>query len=1290
MQQLFCKKFLKPPFCFLGLLLFVMNSSVWAVEAVISVKLNWSVIPSYYTNGVTYSPFYTFENAGMNYVKSKALPVFVQNIPLTGAQNVTVSIKNEKSEEIGITQPFQDKKEIGTEFSVTYTIGYIQKRPYAIVQVIPVRQNNGKIEKLTQFELVVNSAGSFSNAGTFQKKAFAQNSILSQGSWLKMNISQTGVYSINKQYLIDAGINIDALDPRTIKIYGNGAGMLPQECSVARIDDLAENAIVVEGESDGVFNDNDRILFYARAQKDVWKYNAQTSRYEHQTNIYSDITSYFITYGGITGKRIENAAPVGTANVQVNQFDRLYVHEVEKSNLIKSGRRWFGEEFNRVNTYSFQVDMGSVKTSEPMYVRSSVAAHSYAPSTFRLTVNNGVVINHSMPSVVADFELPYASDADNNTTLAVSNGIVNVKYDYISQVLGSIGWLDYFELQTRNTLAQNNPQFTFRDARSVDPLNIAEYTISAGVGLNIWDVTIPGSIKKCAVSFNGTSNKFTCLADTLREFISFDGSSFITPPAPVKVSNQNLHGLPAADLFIVTHPQFLSEAQTLASFHENKSGLRVNVVTTSQIYNEFSSGVQDLTAIRDFMRMFYKRAASPQDLPKYLTLFGRASYDFKSRIADNTNYVPTYESVESFNPVGSYNSDDFLGLLDDNEGIWDTPEDLQNWGNKEEFLDIAIGRLPAQNNSQAQIMINKIMDYVNNPVYSDWKTKLVFVADDEDGNIHQNQADIMANNAITNFKNYNVKKIFSDAFKEENTSGGARNPLAQQEIVNSVQQGAMIINYTGHGGEIGWASERILNTDDIQRWTNGGKLPLFVTATCEFSRFDDPSRTSAGEMVLLNANGGGIALFTTVRLVSSGSNFALNTFFYNNIGLDSASAFNKKRLGEILRLTKNNYSWNDKNERNFTLLGDPAIYLAYPVNRVQTTAINTQNISQIPDTLKAFAKVTITGRVVDLYNNPVANYNGVVYPTVYDKRSLYKTVGNNAGSPPATFSMQNNVIYRGKASVINGVFSFTFVVPKDISYEIGYGKISYAADNGTTDAIGNFQNIIVGGTADSILTDNNGPEIKLFLNDEKFVYGGITSENPLLIIKLKDANGINITGRGVGRDIAMVVNNDVTKNTSLNEYYQAKIDSYQEGEVRYPMKDMPQGKNMLKTRAYDIYNNSSDAMLEFVVATSAEVALQHVLNYPNPFTTNTTFHFDHNKAGEAITVQVQIFTITGKLIKTLQTETATTGSHFDQLSWDGRDDYGDNIGKGAYIYRVKVKSQSGKSAEQLQKLVILN
>lgn len=1261
----------------------LFSFSGMASQKVTAHKLNWQIKQNQYVAGKMYASYLTFQGASHNEGGVEHLPKFNKKLIFQGKlTNVRLSLRNIRFESIPLSQDFQNKDVVPNDFVITSIEGMEQKNGVAAVSIETIRKSSTGYEKLVSFELVADYDLELARS-SFGKTSWAANSVLATGVWIKLAISQTGMHVLDKSYLKSIGLNVDVIDPRTIKIFGMGGGMLPQRNSEFRYDDLPENAIVVEGESDGVFNESDRVLFYAKAQNDIWRYNQSSNRYEHEVNIYSDVTYYFMTYGGGMGKRVNSLPAVTSPNKQTSQFDQRYYYEKESYNLIKSGRQWMGEEFNRITSYSFPINLGAINSAEPVYFLSRVVARSFTPSSFSIFVNGNGVLSQSISAVVADYQTPYAAAATNTTLLNLPTGSFTLNYTYNVPIPGSVGWLDFFELQSRNFLSQT-AQIAFRDSRTVGTGNITEFQISSNKPAIVWDVTSSVVPKAINANFSGSIISFSAATDSLREFISFTGEEYYKPVGAERISNQNLHGLAPAQLFIITHPQFNNEAQTLAQFHRTNSGLSVHVISVDQIYNEFASGSQDVSAIRDFLRLFYKRATTPSEMPKYVTLFGRASYDFKNRIANNTNYVPTYESVESFSPIGSYNSDDYLGLLDDNEGKWDSPFDAK------EFLDVAIGRLPAQNNVQAQNMLNKVIKYVTQPDLGDWKTKMIFVADDGDFNIHLNGANTLANRAIQEFPNYNVKKVFIDAYPEENTAGGARNPAAQSEIVKSVEQGAMLINYTGHGGEVGWASERILNTDDINGWTNGNKLPLFVTATCEFSRFDDPARTSAGEMVLLNPNGGGIALFTTVRLVFSSANDALNSYLFDHIGFDSAAALNPQRMGEVMRLTKNDYLNNDKNERNFTLLGDPAIYLAYPKYRVQTTTIQQAPVGIVPDTLRAFAKITIGGKITDIQGNTLNNFSGVIYPTVYDKPTRYRTLGNEVGAGSVQFEMQNNVIHRGKASVTNGLFSFTFVVPKDIGYEIGYGKVSYLAENGREDAVGNFQNIIVGGTSDTIPPDAIGPNIRLFLNDENFVYGGITNESPTLIVKLKDENGINITGRGVGRDISLTLNNNVTSTTSLNDFYQSKMDSYQEGEARYKMSDLPQGKNSLKLRAFDVYNNSSEEMLEFIVTNSEEVALKHVLNYPNPFTTNTTFHFDHNKAGEPMTVQIQIYTISGKVVKHLQTDVVTSGNHFEQLSWDGKDEYGDNIGKGVYVYKVKVRSSTGKTAEEYQKLVILN
>lgn len=1239
----------------------------------------------------------TFDGASLKGKGETAIPLYVQKIPYNGELLQQVRVVAKKTITPGISTD-KIKAELGQTYTVNYYTAWERKQQQLIIEVMPIRKSGNELELLESFDLAINYSGivTGSNTSSLGKTGYTQLSVLATGDWYKFHTTFTGVHRLTYQMLKDRGIPVDNIDPRTIKIYSNGAGMLPGRNSISRIDDLKENAIVVKGEADGKFNAGDEVLFYAKSQQDVWEFDSAAGYYFHKTNVYTNVTACFLTFGGNPGKRVSISNTL-THNRTSTEYDNLYAYERELTNLIKSGKRYLGEEFNRLLQQNLQVNMGTVNTSKPVYFRSSVAARSFVPSSFTVRINGVSAVTHNIPQVIANYESAFASsfDGDKSAFVNVTSGNLSVSYTYNQPIPGSLGWLDFFEIQSRNFLSFSSGQLVVRDKTSRGAGNITQFQISTAQTPEVWDVTDGTAPVQLPVTAVSGGVAFTQRTNTLCEFVLHTGN-YHTPQFVEKVANQNIHGLAPADYFIVTYEGFLNEANRLANYHRTRNNLRVHVIPINHVYNEFSSGVQDITAIRDMMRMFYKRATVPADMPKYLLLFGRASYDYKNRITSNSNLVPTFESLESFDPVKTYCSDDYFGLLDDNEGRWDEPNDLGFSGIKE-LLDIGIGRLPAQTGAHAVALVNKIIEYQANPEWGDWMAKTVFVSDDEDTGIHQWQADALSNIVKNNARKYNIQKIHIDAYPEVTMPGGVRNPQAQDEIVRSVERGCLIFNYTGHGGEVGLASERILNTDDINRWSNGGKLPIMVTATCEFSRYDDPERISAGELAALNPFGGAIALFTTVRLVNSGSNFSLNTYFYGRVGIDSTSlSGTRKTIGDIMRLTKNDYLSTDKGERNFTLLGDPAMKLHYPELDVATTKINGKAITAALDTLKAFSKVTVEGRITDLKGNFVNTFNGVVYPTVYDKPATYRTLNNNPESYSPNyqfnFSMQNNVIYRGKATVVNGEFSFTFIVPKDISYTPGYGRISYYANSNTgeTDAIGYFDKVVVGATSDQITPDDKGPEIKLFLNDEKFANGSITNENPLLIAKLVDFSGINITGRGIGRDITMTINNDNTQSRVLNDYFQAKMDTYTEGEVRFRMKNIEPGKYTLKFTAWDVYNNYGESNLEFIVAKDEEAAIKNLLNYPNPFTTFTTFHFDHNKPAQSLTVLIQIFTLSGKLIKTLRTETVTTGNHFDELTWDGRDEFGDPIGKGVYLYKAKVKSTDGKTAEEIQKLVILN
>jgi hypothetical protein len=1271
----------------------LVNDNVLASDVRVHQFIDWYEVVT--TNKTSNSPsksYFTFKNAIYASNPETDLPYFSYKHEFTSNTNVDeIKIIPIKTRYIDAA----NHTELGNalfDFVVNWQSGIERKSFQTYINLVPVRKNTNKLELLEEFEIIIKYRVLAPKILQQNKTDYKSESVLATGIWLKYWTNNTGIHRITPSMLRQHGIDPGIIDPRTIKIFGNGPGMLPSPNSAFRIDDLRENNIIVTGEQDGRFDDGDEILFYAKSQRDVWRYDSSSQDYTHETNLYSDATAYFLTFGGSAGKRVPKKPSLSHTRI-TNSYDNLFYYERDLVNLIKSGKRFMGEEFSRNLSQTFTANMGNVIAEDGMIIRSSVAARSFTPSSFRVNVNNQNQITHNIPAVGSSYTSRFASDIDGlrKVQIPTATSTVVVNYTYNQSIQSSVGWLDYFEVQTRNRLSVNNGQLLIRDKNAFIQGGVTRYEVQAtSQDFTVWDVTVPGRSEQIATENVSSGFAFTAAGDTLREILIFNGR-YHTPDFGGRVSNQNIHGLPPADYFIVVHENFLSEANRLANHHRAKRNIRVHVISINQIYNEFSSGMQDITAIRDMMRMFYKKASSILEMPKALLLFGRASYDFKSRITNNTNFVPTFQSWESLDPIRSYCSDDYFGLLDDNEGMWDSPSDF-GWNGVKESLDLAIGRLPATDAGNAAVMVNKVLQYENNPEWGDWMNRMVFIADDEDGGIHENQANSLADFSRANFANYNIQKIFIDAYPEVVMAGGVRNPQAQADIVRSVERGCFLFNYTGHGGEVGLAAERIFMTEDINGLNNSGKLPLMVTATCEFSRFDDPARFAAGELTLLNPNGGSIALFTTVRLVFSGANFALNQYFLNRIGLDSFSLTQPKNsLGEIMRLTKNDYIFVDKNERNFTLLGDPAMFLAIPQYKVNITHIN----NMPNDTIKAFSRVTVKGNITDANGGAVSTFNGVVIPTVLDKVSTFSTLRNNPEAynpaiPALTFDMQVNVIHRGQASVNNGLFEFTFIVPKDISYEFGNGRISCYAHNRQVDATGAFTNFMVGGTADSIPDDKKGPEIKLYLNDEKFASGALTNESPLLIAKLRDENGINITGRGIGRDIQSVINNDNLNATVLNDFYQSTLDSYQEGEVRYKMKNLEPGRHTLKLTAWDVFNNYNEANIEFIVASDENIALKHLLNYPNPFTTYTTFHFDHNKPGIPIQVMIQIFTISGKLIKSLNTETVTNGNHFDQINWDGRDEFGDQLAKGVYIYKVKLKSQDGKSAEEFQKLVILN
>lgn len=1163
---------------------------------------------------------------------------------------------------------------------------------YLAIDLFPFIMNNGSIHRITQFSVNQDKkivAGS-------QQKDFVANSVLQNGSgdWYKISVTEDGIYKIDKSFLADLGIDIENIDPQSINIYGNGDGKLPELNSTYRTDDLAKNDIIIIGEGDGTFDDNDYILFYGWGPN-RWYANGTTDFYQDR-HIYSNVSCYFINVNASEpAARISNVSnsvnPV-THNVTTHSY--YDVHEQDLVSLVNGGQRWYGELFDSELTRTFAFNVPNIDASFPASFEVSLASNpSNSGGTAQTySVNGTEIFTSGLPS-----SSDYArSVSDMQFVSPTTNMILQLAITRNSPDV--LTYLDKITLNARRLLNFTGTQFNFRDLQSVGLGNVADYTITNFPVTNgfVWEVTHRHQPKLVQGTISGSDYTFVHNVDSLRHYVASNGLTFLTPTKIGQVNNQNLHGLEQADYLIITHPSFYGQADRLANLHR-ANGLVVHVTKTDEIFNEFSSGMMDATAIRMFVKMFWDRGATaPETRPKHLLLFGDGTFDPKNRVANNNNYILTYQMLNSENHISAMPSDDYFGLLDDSDAILST-----------DLVDIGIGRLLISDNQMAKEQVDKIEHYMRNgsnlyntaetncdsdngsSTFGDWRTKYVQIADDEEGNYFLNwDVEPQFEYVRDSFPEMNCEKIYLDAYDQVATAGGERYPDVNEAIDAKVSRGALIVNYVGHGGEVGLAEERIITVPMIQDWRNIDVMPLFVSATCEFTKFDDPDRVSAGEWASINPYGGAIALMTTTRSVTFGTNTQIGREFFENVFVREID-FSPRTFGEIIMHTKN--AVGGDNKRSFTLIGDPALRLALPRMKIVTDSINGLSPTVVMDTISALSFVTIKGHLEDFSGSTLNSFNGIVYPTVFDKQKEQKTLSNDgpAASPEKAFMTQTNKVYSGKSSVVNGFFEFSFVVPKDINYAIDFGKISYYADNSLTDAIGFDTLVYIGGIDPNGLNDTEGPTIDLFLNDENFVSGGLSDETPILIAMLFDQNGINTVGNGIGHDLIAVLDGETGNPIVLNDFYSADLNSYQSGEIRYNFTALEEGEHTLTLKVWDVNNNSSESTIHFIVQEKEEIQLDHVINYPNPFTTSTEFFFEHNQVCSELETQIQIFTVSGRLVKSINQLVHTEGYRSAGIQWDGKDEFGDQLAKGVYVYRLKVKSSDGKIAEQLEKLVIL-
>ncbi|MDX1685185.1 MAG: type IX secretion system sortase PorU [Saprospiraceae bacterium] len=1153
---------------------------------------------------------------------------------------------------------------------------------YGFITVSALKQNNGQLEKLRSADLFINITQKEQNS---LRGGNGSSSVLMDGDIFKLAIDRTGVFKLTAGFIRDHfGMDASNLDPDRIQIFGNRGGRLPEPNAVGRTDDLGEIPTADVGLDDGVFNDGDYLIFFAHGPG-MWQGNGASWQYE--PNIYDNNNYVFVKVGNDERKKIDQLSSESLDNLRLSYLDHQFYGK-ETLNLLGrsvshqgSGKNWLSDEIS--NTRS--IDLSAVFDFDHLVdnALASVESHFYGRSENRTSYSIQIGPNRfekSMGSTDYDVESTYARPGIIKESFTLPASADKVIIDYPEVGVPSEGWVDFVTLNLRKSTSGLDNGSIFRDTFSTD---LGGFDLPDQPDMVIWEVSDYHDPYEIVPVRSGDRLRFSTYAPDQREFCLFDPSQINSEPIFVKeIPNQNLHALDNVDMVIISPEEFIDEAKRLQVHRAEHSDLNVELVEISQIYNEFSSGRQDPTAIRDFCKMLYDRSSRF----KYLLLFGDGSYDWKHLVktVDDQNFIPVYQTDESMAPIFAYPTDDYYALLSDDEG-----EGLRG------ALDIATGRLLCRNVEEAKVLVDKIIRYDSDPrSMGDWRNRQIYLADDEDSNRHIDDMDRIARDVLTRHPEYNQDKIYFDAYEQVATPGGARYPEAKASINSAVFKGGLVMVYLGHGGPTGLAQERVLQTTDIRSWNNYYNMPIIMTATCSFTGFDNPEITTAGEYSVLNPNGGAVAILSTVRAVYAQDNFVLTNAVHDFLYMRE----NGKPIpiGEVMRLAKNavKSGSDDSNNRKFSLFGDPSMTLALPRYEVVTTSINDQPADEFQDTVGALEQITVEGFIADDDGRLLTDFNGIISPTVFDKALTLKTKANDRRSREKEFELRKNTIFKGSASVKNGRFEFTFVVPKDINFEIGSGKISYyATDNVSRDANGYYDGITIGGLGIDTLQDDKAPEVQVYMNDTNFVFGGITSPDPILLLHLSDDNGINVVGNSIGHDLTAVLDDNTQNTIILNDFYEAEVDDYREGVVRYPLSNLEEGRHSVKVTVWDIANNFSEGHTEFVVVSDPRDGLRKVLSYPNPFMTQTRFQFEHAMPMGPMTVEIEIYSVSGKMIKRITHETISEGFNVDEITWDGTDQNGSAIPKGIYLYKIKasvdVSGGTITNESQFERLVVL-
>lgn len=1114
-------------------------------------------------------------------------------------------------------------------------------------------------------------------AVTRLKRTAAVNALLSTGTWIKMEVTEEGMYRIGASYLRAAGIEPANLTSITdVKIFGADGRNIAENVASPRPADLPQVAVeYVDKNGNTKFDADDYILFYGNPPNG-WSYDPSAKRFSNYVNPYTFSTYYFLSVGSTAPIRtMKNVALTAAASGSVDQtMGKIFFNE-EKFNFLYSGQQWFSPPMNANESRVISNKLTGRIPGTSVTYRFSLYSRSNALSQFNIE-ESGIPLTSAFISYMSEHDLGssvgtyavWSGELQTTVIPSLTDDRSNLKLTYsVSSSIAS-GFIDWVNIFYRQKLAAVSDLLMFAAPDTSGTVQFAVSGFSTN-SVHVYEVSDANNVRKIVQFPDQLMGSFT-MKDTLKSGIinrywAGTEAKFLSPKSFTKIQNSNLHGMNGAEFIIITHNDFKSEANRLKAHKESlpaSKRLSTAVVDVDTIYTEFGIGMADPSAIRDFIRHGVNNWTIP---PKYILFFGDANFDFRSILQSGRSFVPTYQSYESNDKINSLSNEDFFAYLDPNAPT---------------KVSISHGRLTPRTLDEASILVDKIIAYESAVQKGSWKSLVTIVADDtwtpEDPNEeeHTIQAEELA--SVYTPKHFEVRRIYLEEFQTVFTSSGRRKPDARKAMLDQVNNGTLILNFTGHGNPKVWAHESILTLDDVRnQFTNQDKLTFIVAATCDWGRFEEANESSSAEDVMINKKGGAIGVLSATRAVWSHSNAETNRHFYSKL----FSGKTMMRLGDACLLTKNILG-DVENKQKYFLMGDPTLRLAMPEGVVSIDSIRTA--VSAADTLRALDKITVKATVRDTGNAMDAAFTGTALLTVYDADKT-RTIPSIAG-----FNYDENgaIIYKGEASVTNGVLSATFIVPKDIAYENKNGRISIYVSNSERDGKGYTRNFVVGGSSLTPQKDSVGPNIAIYLDNERFRAGDVVTENPTLIVSLIDSSGINSSTNSIGHRLEAWIDGSA-KSVDLTEYYKGKTDSYQEGAAEFPLSNLSEGNHTLKVRAWDVHNNSTTEESYFTVASSGALSIQQLYNFPNPVTTRTAFTFQHNQLSP-IDVTLKIYTVAGRLIHTI--ERSAIQERFVRIDWDRRDSDGDEAGNGIYFYKVIARTIDGKfTSEAIGKMAII-